>query len=111
MRTERDRADYGGRPFDVVPPVLALFNNKDVVQPLPCPGAVGIGPSKWGEPDAPAGSFACGTLNNLPAVMWTKDSGPYFGAALGNDLNALMSWSVATIETPQAEKSAGAKPF
>lgn len=80
----------------------AYFNNKDLFQPLPCPGTVGVGPSKWGEPDATAGSFACGTLNNQPTVMWTKDSGPYLGAAIGNDLNPLLSWWVATIETPQS---------
>jgi serine/threonine-protein kinase len=77
-----------------------FVNNKDAFQPLPCPDTGSIGGSKWGEPDTPAGSIACGTINGQAAVVWTKDSGPYLGAALANDLNPLRGWWVATIETP-----------
>jgi hypothetical protein len=77
-----------------------FINSKGLFEPLPCPGNPSIGPNKWGPPDATAGSIACGTVNKQFTVAWTKDSGPYFGLAIGNDLNALMSWWVAVIEQP-----------
>jgi hypothetical protein len=80
-----------GDPDPLESDFAAFANNKDLFEPLPCPPTGSIGPSKWGQPDTTAGSIACGTLNNQATVVWTKDSGPYLGAAIGKDINALIS--------------------
>ena len=68
--------------------------------PVPCPGREGLGPTRWGPPDATAGSIACGTGKEPAYLAWTDDSGPYFGMVVGRDLGELMNWWVTTVEQP-----------
>lgn len=89
-----------GDPGTLESDFAADTSNKSQFDPLPCPGTSGIGPTKWSESDMTAGSISCGAQNDQSVLVWTKDSGPYLGVAVGKDLNALMSWWVATIQNP-----------
>ncbi len=57
-----------------------------------CPGTQDISPSSWISSDGTRGGLiVCGAVEgDFAAVMWTKDSGPLFGLAVGSDLSALL---------------------
>lgn len=41
-----------------------------------------------------AGSLVCGTHNNAPVLMWTKDDLLLLGQVQGPDLSSLNGWSL-----------------
>lgn len=66
--------------------------NSDAVSQ--CPGSIDS-PRSWSYPDTPAfnaGSLVCGTHNNAPVLMWTKDDVLLLGQVQGPDLSTLYGW-------------------
>ena len=56
-----------------------------------CPGKI-QSPSSWhtdAAPGVPAGSLLCGTYNDAPDLLWTKNDGLLLGDIQGSDLNSL----------------------
>ena len=59
-----------------------------------CPGSIDS-PRSWSYGDTPAfaaGSLVCGTHNNAPVLMWTKDDALLLGQVQGPDLSTLYGW-------------------
>lgn len=59
-----------------------------------CPGSIDS-PRSWSydaTPAFPAGSLVCGTHNNAPVLMWTKDDVLLLGQVQGPDLSNLYGW-------------------
>jgi hypothetical protein len=59
-----------------------------------CPGSIDS-PRSWhydATPAFSAGSLACGTRNNAPALVWTKNDVLLLGDVQGADLDSLYGW-------------------
>jgi serine/threonine-protein kinase len=59
-----------------------------------CPGSIDT-PRSWhydATPAFSAGSLACGTRNNVPDLMWTKNDVLLLGDVQGADLDSLYGW-------------------
>ena len=59
-----------------------------------CPGSIDS-PRSWhydATPAFSAGSLACGTRNNVPDLMWTKNDVLLLGDVQGADLDSLYGW-------------------
>ena len=59
-----------------------------------CPGSIDS-PRSWSYGATPAfnaGSLVCGTHNNVPVLMWTKDDVLLLGQVQGPDLSSLYGW-------------------
>jgi hypothetical protein len=59
-----------------------------------CPGSIDS-PRSWSydaTPASDAGSLVCGTHNNAPVLMWTKDDVLLLGQVQGPDLSTLYGW-------------------
>jgi hypothetical protein len=59
-----------------------------------CPGSIDS-PRSWSYDATPAfnaGSLVCGTHNNAPVLMWTKDDVLLLGQVQGPDLSNLYGW-------------------
>ena len=59
-----------------------------------CPGSIDS-PRSWSYEATPAfnaGSLVCGTHNNAPVLMWTKDDVLLLGQVQGPDLSSLYGW-------------------
>jgi serine/threonine kinase PknH len=59
-----------------------------------CPGSIDS-PRSWhydATPAFSAGSLACGTRNNAPDLMWTKNDVLLLGDVQGADLDSLYGW-------------------
>ena len=59
-----------------------------------CPGSIDS-PRSWSYEATPAfnaGSLVCGTHNNAPVLMWTKDDVLLLGQVQGPDLSNLYGW-------------------
>ena len=59
-----------------------------------CPGSIDS-PRSWSYEATPAfnaGSLVCGTHNNAPILMWTKDDVLLLGQVQGPDLSSLYGW-------------------
>lgn len=59
-----------------------------------CPGSIDS-PRSWSYGDTPAfsaGSLVCGTHNNAPVLMWTKDDVLLLAQVQGPDLSNLYGW-------------------
>jgi hypothetical protein len=59
-----------------------------------CPGSIDS-PRSWSYEATPAfnaGSLVCGTHNNAPVLMWTKDEVLLLGQVQGPDLSSLYGW-------------------
>ena len=81
--------------FSILPDLASLASefqagvNEDSAKE--CPGGP-QSPTTWHQdatPDVPAGSLLCGTFNDVPDLMWTKDDGLLLGDLQGPDLTAL----------------------
>ncbi|MDZ4264988.1 MAG: serine/threonine protein kinase, partial [Mycobacterium sp.] len=62
---------------------------------LQCPGSGVESPTTWHyteTPDQVAGQIACGTYNDGPDVVWTKNEGLLLADAQGPDLEELHKW-------------------
>ncbi|HEY9265095.1 MAG TPA: serine/threonine protein kinase, partial [Mycobacterium sp.] len=62
---------------------------------LQCPGSGVESPTTWHYTEAPdqvAGNIACGTYNDNPDVVWTKNEGLLLADAQGPDLEELHKW-------------------
>jgi hypothetical protein len=59
-----------------------------------CPGSIDS-PRSWhydATPAFSAGSLVCGTRNNLPDLMWTKNDALLLGDVQGASLDSLYGW-------------------
>lgn len=59
-----------------------------------CPGSIDS-PRSWhydATPAFSAGSLACGTRNNAPDLIWTKNDVLLLGDVQGSDLDSLYGW-------------------
>jgi serine/threonine kinase PknH len=59
-----------------------------------CPGSIDS-PRSWHYDSTPAfsaGSLVCGTHDNVPDLMWTKNDALLLGDVQGSDLDSLYGW-------------------
>ena len=82
-------------------PDLATLNKvfdgdtKQDSQLVPCPGGGADSPTTWqykATPNINAGQIACGTYQNQPDVMWTREKDLMLGDTQGAKLDDLHQW-------------------
>jgi serine/threonine kinase PknH len=73
--------------FDETSALITVF--------LQCPGSGTDSPTTWHyteTPDKVEGRIACGTYNDMPDVVYTKNADLLLGDALGQNLEDLHNW-------------------
>ncbi len=71
---------------------VAIKENSELFQ---CPGSGTDSPTTWHYTDTPdnvEGRIACGTYNNAPDLVWTKNSDLLLADAQGPNMDDLHNW-------------------